>query len=170
MSVLVLPDTPIFSHRRGFFCALFFSNAQHPFFKQQNVDFTYDTNSVDQAGAGAQCQKSQDKCGLFQYSNAPLLFQFYKVLAGFIKNDGKQMSQVVRKYFGWRYAPVFTKAFQFRPDLLAGQFFSAFATKDGAGGSFPIFVTFEQLAAQLTERRITRILPFTHDGVRVLFI
>lgn len=115
-------------------------------------------------------QKSQDKCGLFQYSNAPLLFQFYKVLAGFIKNDGKQMSQVVRKYFGWRHAPVFTKAFQFRPDLLAGQFFSAFATKDGAGGSFSIFVTFEQLAAQLAERRITRIPPFTHDGVRVLFI
>ena len=59
------------------------------------------------------------------------------------------MPQVVRKHFGWSHTRVFTKPFQFRPDLSAGQFFSAFGAKDRAGGGFLFLGILEQLAAQL---------------------
>ena len=75
--------------------------------------------------------------------------QFYDILAGFIKDGGKQMPQVVGKYFGWSHVRVFTKAFQFCPDLSAGQFFSAFGAKDRAGGGFLFLGVLEQFAAQL---------------------
>ena len=45
---------------------------------------------------------------------------------------------------------MFTKPLQFRPDLSAGQIFSAFGAKDRAGGGFLFLCVPEQFAAQFS--------------------
>ena len=74
--------------------------------------------------------------------------QLYNILAGCVENSGEQMPQIVGEHFCWRYICVFTQTLQFRPDLAAGQFFSAFGAKDCAGSGFLFFCILEQLAAQ----------------------
>lgn len=87
------------------------------------------------------CTGSQQvNTGCFNTGMTQHISQLYNVLAGFVKDGGKQMPKVVRKYFGWSHTRMFTKPFQFRPDLSAGQFLSAFGAKNRAGGGFLFFL------------------------------
>ena len=92
-----------------------------------------------------------DACG-FDAAVAQQVSQFGNVPAGSVEDRGKQVPQIVRKHFSRLHACVLAQPFQFRPDLAAAKFLSAFGAKDRAGSGFLFLGVLQQLATELSRR------------------
>ena len=71
------------------------------------------------------------------------------VTAGSVKHFREKMAQVVREYFGWRYARFSAYGLHLGPYLLAADALTASGQKNLAGGGFVFCGILEQLAAKL---------------------
>ena len=103
-----------------------------------------------------------DACG-FDAAVAQQVSQFGNVPAGSVEDSGKQVPQIVRKHFPWLHACVLAQPFQFRPDLSAAKFLSAFGAKDRAGGGFLFFHILQQLATEFSGEQDGADLAFESD-------
>lgn len=69
-----------------------------------------------------------DACG-FDTAVTQQVSQFGNVPAGTVENRGKQVPQIMWKHFSRLHTCVLAQPFQFRPDLSAAEFLSAFGAK-----------------------------------------
>lgn len=77
-----------------------------------------------------------------------------------VETPGKQVAQVVGKYFLGFHVGHTAQLLHFQPDLFPGQTLAASGEKDLTGGGFIFFGKGEQLSAQPGGEQIVRILPF----------
>lgn len=89
--------------------------------------------------------------------------QLCNILARPVKRRGKQVPQIVGEHLGWLHASRRTQPLHLRPDLAAGQPFSAFGEKDLAGSDFLFLGVFQQPAAQLVRQENGADLAFEGD-------
>ena len=92
---------------------------------------------------------NQVDAGCFNAGVTQNIRQLDHVLAGFIKGSGKQVPQIMRKYFFMHYPSLLAERFHFRPNLLSGKIFTVSGEEDPAGSGFLIFRVAEQFPAEL---------------------
>ena len=103
-----------------------------------------------------------DACG-FDTAVTQQVSQFGNVPAGTVENRGKQVPQIMWKHFSRLHTCVLAQPFQFRPDLSAAEFLSAFGAKDRTGGGFLFFRILQQLATEFSGEQDGADLAFESD-------